>query len=55
MGIILCRTKDKIEVEDALRDINKPIGVSEFELSSIIPDELKIQWPTAEEMKSKLL
>lgn len=52
MGIILCRTKDKIEVEYALRDINKPIGVSSFKLSSVIPEELKIQLPTVEDLES---
>lgn len=55
IGILLCRTKDKIEVEYALRDINKPIGISAFELSSIIPDALRNQLPTAEEMSKKLL
>jgi predicted nuclease of restriction endonuclease-like (RecB) superfamily len=30
IGIILCRMKDKIEVEYSLRDMNKPIGVSAF-------------------------
>jgi predicted nuclease of restriction endonuclease-like (RecB) superfamily len=55
IGIILCRTKDKIEVEYALRDINKPIGVSAFELSSVIPEELKIQLPTVEELETRFL
>ncbi|MBN9380486.1 MAG: DUF1016 family protein [Chitinophagaceae bacterium] len=55
IGILLCRTKDKIEVEYALRDMNKPIGVSAFELSEIIPDELKTQLPTVEEMERSLI
>jgi predicted nuclease of restriction endonuclease-like (RecB) superfamily len=54
IGIILCRTKDKIEVEYALRDINKPIGVSAFELSSVISEELRSQLPTVEEMEHGL-
>jgi len=41
IGIILCRDKNNIEVEFALRDINKPIGVSGFELTEILPDNLK--------------
>lgn len=52
MGIILCRTKDKIEVEYALRDINKPIGVSSFKLYSMIPEELKIQLLTVEDLET---
>lgn len=55
IGILLCRTKDKIEVEYALRDMNKPIGVSAFELSEIVPDELKTQLPTVEEMERGLI
>jgi len=55
IGILLCRTKDKIEAEYALRDLNKPIGVSSFELSSIIPENLKSQLPSIEEMEKKLL
>ena len=55
IGIILCRTKDKIEVEYSLRNINKPIGVSAFELSSVISEELQTQLPTAEEMETGLL
>lgn len=54
IGILLCRTKDKIEVEYALRDMNKPIGVSAFELLQIIPDELKMQLPTIEEVERGL-
>ncbi|WP_262512548.1 DUF1016 domain-containing protein [Chitinophaga silvisoli] len=55
IGIILCRMKDKIEVEYALRDMNKPIGVSAFELSEIIPEGLKMQLPTIEEMENSLI
>jgi predicted nuclease of restriction endonuclease-like (RecB) superfamily len=54
IGIILCRMKDKIEVEYSLRDLNKPIGVSAFELSEIIPENLKTQLPTIEEMENSL-
>lgn len=54
IGIILCRMKDKIEVEYSLRDLNKPIGVSAFELSEIIPENLKTQLPTIEGMENSL-
>jgi predicted nuclease of restriction endonuclease-like (RecB) superfamily len=51
IGIILCRDKNNIEAEFALRDINKPIGVSEFELTEQIPDNLKSSLPTIEEFE----
>ena len=54
IGILLCRDKNNIEAEFALRDINKPIGVSEFELTELIPDNLKSSLPTIEEFEEEL-
>lgn len=54
IGILLCRDKDKIETEFALRDINKPMGVSEFTLTEILPDHLKGSLPTVGEIESDL-
>lgn len=54
IGILLCRNKDNIEVEFALRDISKPIGVSQFELTRIVPDNLKSSLPTITEIEQSL-
>ena len=54
IGILLCKNKDKIEFEYALRDINKPIGVSEFTFTEILPEELKTNIPTVEEFETEL-
>ena len=54
IGIILCRDKNNIEAEFALRDINKPMGVSEFTFTEILPDELKSSLPTIEEIENEL-
>lgn len=54
IGILLCKNKDKIEVEYALRDINKPIGVSEFTFTEKLPEELKAEIPTVEEFETEL-
>ncbi len=54
IGILLCRDKNNIEAEFALRDINKPIGVSEFSFTEIIPEELKSSLPTIEELEKEL-
>ena len=48
------KDKNNIEAEFALRDINKPIGVSEFELTEILPDNLKNSLPTIEEFEEEL-
>lgn len=55
IGIILCRTADSIEIEYALRDIQKPIGISNFELQKMIPEKLKSSLPTIEEIENELL
>ena len=55
IGIILCRTSDSIEVEYALRDIQKPIGISSFELQKIIPEKFKSALPTVEEIENELM
>ncbi len=54
IGIMLCRDKNKIETEFALRDINKPMGVSEFTLTEVLPDKLKGSLPTVEEIEADM-
>lgn len=54
IGILLCRDKNNFETEFALRDINKPMGVSEFQLTEILPEELKSSLPSIEEIENEL-
>ncbi|CAM4252864.1 Predicted nuclease of restriction endonuclease-like (RecB) superfamily, DUF1016 family [Pedobacter westerhofensis] len=54
IGILLCRDKNNIEAEFALRDINRPMGVSEFEITETLPDNLKSSLPTIEEIENEL-
>jgi predicted nuclease of restriction endonuclease-like (RecB) superfamily len=51
IGMLLCRDKNNIEAEFSLRDINKPIGISEFEFTEMLPDNLKSSLPTIEELE----
>lgn len=53
IGILLCKTKDNFEVEFALKDINKPIGVSEFNYTQL-PEEIKNELPTMEQFEFEL-
>ena len=46
IGLILCQTKDRILAEYALRGIQKPIGVSDYELTRALPDNLKTSLPS---------
>jgi predicted nuclease of restriction endonuclease-like (RecB) superfamily len=54
IGIILCKNKNKLEVEYALQGMSKPIGVSEFTVTQALPAELKGTLPTIEEFENEL-
>ncbi len=54
IGILLCKKKDKIEVEYALRDINKPMGITEYKLTDSIPEDIKTKLPSIEELENEL-
>jgi len=54
IGIILCKNKNKLEVEYALKGMSQPIGVSEFEVTQALPAELKSNLPTVEEFENEL-
>ena len=54
IGIILCKEKNNVRAEYALRGVNTPISISEFRLNEAIPDEIKSNLPTIEELESKL-
>jgi predicted nuclease of restriction endonuclease-like (RecB) superfamily len=55
IGILLCKSKDRLVAEYALSDINKPIGVSEYQLTQSLPDSLKPSLPSVEEIEAELL
>lgn len=56
IGLLLCRAKDKIVVEYALRDLNKPIGVAAWETQIVetLPENLRGSLPTVEEIEAEL-
>lgn len=54
IGLILCKNKDKIEAEYSLRDIQKPIGISECILTQALPDDFKSQLPTIDQLENQL-
>ena len=54
IGLILCQDKNRVLAEYALRGMDKPIGISEYELTRALPDDLKSALPTIEEIESEL-
>lgn len=51
IGIILCKEKNKLVAEYALRDMTKPIGVSEYKLFSTLPEDLRSIVPEIEDIE----
>lgn len=54
IGLILCKTKNAVLAEYALRDINKPIGLAEYNLEKALPHNLQTSLPTIEEIEAEL-
>ncbi|MCK4978947.1 MAG: DUF1016 family protein [Candidatus Delongbacteria bacterium] len=54
IGILLCKSKDKMVAEYSLTDIKKPIGISEYKLTHILPAEFKSELPSVKEIESQL-
>ena len=53
IGIILCKSKTALDVEYALRDIKKPLGISEFTFNEL-PEDVKSNMPTVAELENEL-
>lgn len=54
LGLLLCEKKDKVIAEYALRDINKPMGISEYQLAKALPEILQTSLPTVEDIEAEL-
>jgi hypothetical protein len=54
IGILLCKTPNKIMVEYALENIASPLGVAEYQIMNAIPDNLKGDLPSIEELEQEL-
>ncbi|MDF2549249.1 MAG: hypothetical protein K0S07_316 [Chlamydiales bacterium] len=56
IGLLLCKNKNKVVAEYALRDINKPLGIAQYETTLIesLPDDFKGSLPTIEELEKEL-
>jgi predicted nuclease of restriction endonuclease-like (RecB) superfamily len=56
IGIVLCKTRNKVIAEYALRDLAKPVGVARYvtKLVAALPDEFKGDLPTIEQIRKEL-
>lgn len=54
IGLLLCKSQNRVVAEYALRDINQPIGVAEYQLINALPAQLKTSLPTIEQIEQEL-
>ncbi|WP_205765098.1 PDDEXK nuclease domain-containing protein [Aggregatibacter actinomycetemcomitans] len=54
IGLLLCKTQNRLVAEYALSDIDKPIGIAEYELVRALPEPLVTNLPTVEQLESEL-
>ena len=52
IGLILCKTKDGLVAEYALRDSRKPIGIAEYTLNKKLPSSIRRELPSIEDLES---
>jgi predicted nuclease of restriction endonuclease-like (RecB) superfamily len=54
IGILICKTKDKVIAEYALTDIHKPLGISSYDFEKVLPKKFKSALPSIEEIEKEL-
>jgi predicted nuclease of restriction endonuclease-like (RecB) superfamily len=54
IGLLLCKTKNRVVAEYALRDSSKPIGVAEYQLAAALPADLQSSLPSIEQIEREL-
>ena len=55
IGLLLCKSKNKVVAEYALRDSSKPIGVAEYQLLEALPADLQTSLPSIEAIEQALI
>jgi predicted nuclease of restriction endonuclease-like (RecB) superfamily len=54
IGLLLCKTQNRIVAEYALRDTTKPMGIAEYQLLQSLPEPLQTNLPSIEELEAEL-
>jgi len=54
IGLLLCKSKNAVVAEYALRDKTQPIGVAEYQLIESLPEELQTSLPSIEQIEREL-
>ena len=54
IGLLLCKSKNKVVAEYALRDTSRPLGIAEYQLLAALPEPLQTSLPSIEEIEREL-
>ena len=54
IGLLLCKSKNDLLAEYSLKDMSKPIGVSAYQITSNLPEELERQLPSVEDIQKRI-
>ncbi|MEA3543941.1 MAG: PDDEXK nuclease domain-containing protein, partial [Thermodesulfobacteriota bacterium] len=54
IGLLLCKSKNKIVAEYALGDKNQPMGIAEYKLQTFLPKDMENQLPSIEQIEREL-
>ena len=54
IGLLLCKSKNNLVAEYSLKDMSKPIGISEYRVTSNLPAELEKQLPSIEDIQKRI-
>jgi predicted nuclease of restriction endonuclease-like (RecB) superfamily len=54
IGLLLCKSQNRVVAEYALRDTNKPIGIAEYQVVAALPEELQMNLPSIERIEREL-
>jgi predicted nuclease of restriction endonuclease-like (RecB) superfamily len=54
LGLILCKDRNRVIAEYALRDMAKPMGIAEYRLMEALPERLQGELPTIEQLEAEL-
>lgn len=54
IGLLLCKSKNNLVAEYSLKDMRKPIGVSEYQLTQNLPEALEKQLPSVEDIQKRM-
>lgn len=54
IGLLLCKSKNNLVAEYSLKDMSKPIGISEYKITNNLPKELEKQLPSVEDIQKRI-